>query len=293
MRPLLSDAQAQLASLYDLLLRPLIRGVALDTMLVVSPDGPLHYVPFHALYDGERYVVERHPISTTPSATVMDLCARHTTAGEGMLVMGFAGSRLHAITAEIDSIGDLFPGACLVDEPQSTADRFLAEAPQHRILHLAAHAHFRTDNVMLSFLSLADRRLTLAEIARLRLDAELATLSACETGRGQLHGADLISLASSFLGAGTRSLLVSLWRVDDETAAWFMRTWYQALREGNGRAEALRRTQRALLDRGRTRPLEYGVYRHPAYWASFCLIGEWGRLSGLPEGGGDGDDRNA
>jgi hypothetical protein len=70
--------------------------------------------------------------------------------------------------------------------------------------------------------------------------------------------------------------------VDDATTAQLMSGFYRALQRGQGRAAALRTAQLELLALGRERPAEYGAYRHPAYWAPFVLIGEWGRLSGLP-----------
>jgi CHAT domain-containing protein len=268
--PLLADAQTQLAALYDLLIRPLAAHLLPETPLVILPDNLLHYVPFHALYDGTAYLIERHIVSYTPSATVLDLCARHTATGQGMLVMGYGGDRLVQVAAEVETLTRLFPEADLRSQSEATAERLLADAPRYRILHLAAHAHFRADDVMLSSLSLADRRLTLAEIAHLRLDADLVALSGCETGRGRLYGADLISLACGFLGAGARSLLVSLWRVDDATTARLMSIFYQALRDGEGRAAALRAAQLELLTQGD---------QHPAYWAPFILIGEWSSIS--------------
>jgi len=279
---LLADAEAQLAALYDLLIRPLAAHLPAGAPLVISPDGPLHYVPFHALRDDAAYLIERHSVSYTPSATVLDLCARHTATGQGMLVIGYGGDRLAQVTAEVKALTGLFPRAHLLSEAEATAERLLADAPRYRILHLATHARFRADNCMLSSLALADRRLALAEIARLRLGADLVTLSGCETGRGRLYGADLISLACGFLGAGARSLLVSLWRVDDATTARLMSAFYRALRNDEGRAEALRTAQLELLNLGREQPAEYGAWRHPAYWSPFILIGEWGRLPCLP-----------
>jgi tetratricopeptide (TPR) repeat protein len=281
---LLADADAQLSTLYDLLVRPLAADLAPGAPLVVSPDGPLHYVPFHALRDDAGYLIERSTISCIPSATVLDLCARHTAMGRGMLVMGYGGERLAQVGVELETLAGLFPAADLFGEAEATAEQLLADAPRYGVLHLAAHACFRADHVMLSSLRLADRRLTLAEIARLRLGAELVTLSGCETGHGRLYGADLISLACGFLGAGVRSLLVSLWRVDDATTARLMGGFYQALKRGEGRAAALRTAQLELLALGRDQPAEHGAYRHPAYWAPFVLMGEWGRLSSLPMG---------
>jgi CHAT domain-containing protein len=73
--------------------------------------------------------------------------------------------------------------------------------------------------------------------------------------------------------------------VDDATTAQLMGAFYRALQNGEGRAAALRAAQLELLALGREQPAEYGAYCHPAYWAPFVMIGEWGRLSGLPRGG--------
>jgi CHAT domain-containing protein len=280
---LLADAQAQLATLYDLLLRPLATDLPRGVTLVISPDGPLHYVPFHALFDGKAYLIEQYTISYTPSATVLDLCARRIAAGRGILIVGYSDDQLEQVAVEVQALTGLFPTADCWVEAQATTRQFLIDAPHYRIVHLATHAHFRADNVILSSLSLADRRLTLAEVARLKLNTDLITLSGCETGRGLLNGADLISLAGGFLGAGARSLLVSLWRVDDGTTARLMQDFYQALLDGNGRASALRTAQLSLLAQGRESSDDAGhsVYSHPAYWAPFIMIGERGQLISL------------
>lgn len=278
---LLADADAHLSTLYDLLINPLASHFSRRANLVVSPAGSLHYVPFHALYDGSSYLIEHHSVSYTPSATVLDLCAGHETAGQGMLIVGYGGERLAQVAVEVETMADIFPQADLLSGEAATTKRLLRDAPGCRILHLATHARFRADSAMLSSFSLADRRLTLAEIARLHLRADLVTLSGCETGRGRLYGADLISLAGGFLGAGARSLLVSLWRVDDPVTSRLMESFYRELRRGTGRAAALRRAQLQLLALGREQPEAKGFYRHPAYWAPFIMIGDWGELPGL------------
>jgi CHAT domain-containing protein len=287
---LVVDADAHLLHLYDLVVRPLEPHLPPASDLIVSPDGPLHHVPFHALCDDGVYLVERHIISYTPSATVLALCTRPAAGGEDVVVMGHADQNLERIAAEIEAVANLFPEAELLRGADATAAGLIEKAPRCRMLHLAAHARFRSDRTMLSSFSLADRRLTLAEIVRLRLRAELVTLSACETGRGRQYGANLISLAGGFLGAGARSLLVSLWRVDDESTARLMEAFYRDLRGGSGRAAALRTAQLELLTLGRDRPGSYGRYRHPAYWAPFALIGEWGALSD-PSPGAEKEER--
>lgn len=126
---------------------------------------------------------------------------------------------------------------------------------------------------MLSSIALSDRRLTLAEISRLHLRADLATLSGCETAAGQLTGTDVLSLATGFLGAGVRSLLVSMWRVEDSTTARLMDSFYGAVQGGHSYAEALCTAQRALLTLGRQSEDEQKAFQHPAFWAPFVLHG--------------------
>jgi CHAT domain-containing protein len=91
------------------------------------------------------------------------------------------------------------------------------------------------------------------------------TLSACESGRGTvLQGDEVIGLPRAFLGAGAAAVVVSLWLVQDETTVTLMTHWYDRLRQGMGRAAALRGAQQALRE----------LYPHPYYWASFVLIGK-------------------
>ncbi len=268
---LLAEANTHLAQLYDLLIRPVATHLSPGRALFISPDDFLHYIPFHALYDGERYLVERHLVSYTPSATVLDMCTRQAVTGSRKLIVGYGGEWLKEVNEEVNALAKLFPQADVFVGEQATTGRLLTTASEYQLIHLAAHAHFRPDNVMFSAITLANRSLTLAEIARLRLNAALVTLSGCETGYGRMHGADLFSLAGGFLGAGARSLLVSLWAVDDAITARLMVAFYQALEAGQNPAVALRTAQLKLLDQARQSQKQ--IYQHPAYWAPFILLG--------------------
>jgi len=277
-----ADADAQLAALFDMLIHPLSTSLCLENTseLVISPDGLLHHIPFHALLDSSgSYLIEKCAVSLVPSGTILELCAQPRSTNHDMLAMGYGGDQLVQIQAELSVLKEMFPTVDVWSSEKATAEHFVNMASRYGMIHLASHAHFRSDQVMLSFFTLADRPLTLAEIIRLRLNAELVTLSGCETGRGRLHGGDLISLAGSFLGAGARSLLVSLWRVDDSVTARLMGSFYRAIQNGVGRAQALRLAQLELLNLAREQPGAYGFYRHPAYWAPFVLIGERGKIN--------------
>jgi CHAT domain-containing protein len=103
----------------------------------------------------------------------------------------------------------------------------------------------------------------------MRLDAELVTLSACETGLGRDgDGEGLIGLTRAFQYAGARSVLASLWSVSDHTTAELMERFYTLLRAGRPKDLALQEAQRALLHAG-------GAAAHPVHWAAFTLSGDW------------------
>lgn len=270
---LLNDAQQQLQSLYELLLAPLQPYVPPGAPLLIAPDSTLYYIPFHALYNGQHYVIENHTVSYTPNATLLTFCQRPPSAGTEHLLLGYDPAHLPAILAEIESLHRLLPTAHRFVQETATTAAFFAHAEKSRLIHLAAHANFRTDNPLLSSITLADRRLTLAEIIRLPIDADLVVLSGCETGKGQLRGTDLVSLAGGFLGAGARALLVSLWRAEDMATAALMQNFYQALLAGQTRGNALRNAQLALLTQSAPATDQKGLFAHPAFWAPFTLIG--------------------
>lgn len=233
--------------------------------LVVVPHGLLHNVPFHALFDGERYMLEDFEISYSPSATVYALCRNRRPRETGRsLVMGVADPTIPAVAEEARAIAATLPGAELLVNERATMDRLRTSAPHSSPLHLACHGLFRTDNPMFSSLKLYDGWLTAADVMSLDLDGALVTLSACESGRSEVFAGDeLIGLTRAFLGAGAATLTVSLWLVQDETTAWLMRSWYEKTKSGMSLASALREAQLEVKEE----------FPHPYYWAPFILIG--------------------
>ncbi|MFQ5670138.1 MAG: CHAT domain-containing protein [Acidobacteriota bacterium] len=153
------------------------------------------------------------------------------------------------------------------------------------MLHFATHALLSQGDPMSSALVLSpgaggpqDGFLQAREIARLRLDADLVVLSACRTARGNiLPGGGVEGLAQAFFQAGARSVVGTLWNVDDAETAAFMGAFYRHLGMGQGKAEALRR---AKLDRRAVLPPD-----GPVHWAAFLLLGEPARAVALAEPG--------
>lgn len=274
-----------LRRLYQLLLAPVAQKLPVYTHLTIIPYGMLHYLPFHCLYDGEQFLVERLHISYLPAAALLDICrqrAEHARARQlnlsNSLVMGLSDQgRLSFAAREAEVVAQRLGARCVLNEAATTAH--LSEvAPLCPLVHIAAHGLFRLDAPNFSSIKLADRHLSTIEVFNLDLSAcSLVTLSACETGRASIGGVDeVMGLGRGFLYAGAASLLPTLWKVDDASSAELMEIFYQALLSGFSKAAALASAQRAFLQRARSTGRLY--YAHPYFWAAFQLIGDAGAL---------------
>jgi tetratricopeptide (TPR) repeat protein len=271
------STQRVLISLYRELiepLEPLFKETADPTSdrtvasrkLVIVPHGLLHRVPFHALFDGGSYLLERFEVSCAPSAKVYSLCQKRSSRGfDKALVLGVADPSIPAVAEETQAVVRHLPAAELLRDQQATVEALRSKVPGCGVLHLACHGMFRVDNPMFSSLKVGDGWLAASDVTRLDLAGALVTLSACESGRNEVYAGDeLMGLTRAFLGAGATTLVASLWLVQDETTAELMENWYEHLSEGVGRATALRNAQLALKAK----------YPHPYYWAPFVLIGQ-------------------
>jgi tetratricopeptide (TPR) repeat protein len=274
---LLSNSQALLGKLYNILLAPLAPELAPYRRLIIVPHGTLHYVPFGALYNSAagRYLVESFDeISYLPSANLLKICRerRAQTAPQGTFVLGFSNQGALPFTVkEAQAVADtLGCRPCL--EKAATLSHLRETIRNRQIVHLATHGRYREDAPMFSSLLLADGELTGYEIFNLDdLNASLVTLSACDSGLGAIGGGDeVLGLSRAYLYAGAQSLVLALWRVEDEASASLMQEFYRNLLAGQTKAAALRQAQLALL----ANP----VYRHPFYWATFVLLGDPGVL---------------
>jgi CHAT domain-containing protein len=301
------------------LIAPIADRVRNARLICIVPHGPLHYVPFHALHpdisDASNPLFEACPVLYAPSATVLlDYCWRKQpsqqhnglcvayagSATDGQAPLRFAELESHAVAERL--------GSMLVTGAAARKDLIKEEGPRHRFLHFSCHGHFSPGFPLTSGLELADGRLDVRDILdRVQLDADLVTLSSCNTGQSALRrGDELIGLVRAFMYAGTPSVLVSLWKVDDVSTAMLMDRFYCELAiEGVTKAVALQQAQRYLAactdadirewlaGRGVDRPTAYGeivrlrqaagiktpahgdrLFSHPFYWAPFCLIGD-------------------
>ena len=264
------SAQRLLGTLYQQLVAPLADYLPHypDAPLLIIPHGVLHQVPFHALWDGTRYLVDRWELSYAPSRTVFHLCQANATKTQGhALVIGVPDPSIPAVAEEVQSVANSLPGADVRLGDAATVAALRQDGEGAGVLHLACHGLFRADNPMFSALRLADGWLTAHTALSMKLPGALVVLSGCETGRSAVAGGDeILGLVRAFLGAGAATLVVSLWLVQDETTASLMADFYAEIRAGATPAQALRHAQQRLR---RSHP-------HPYYWAPFVLIGKAG-----------------
>jgi len=267
---LTQSVQAHLKSLYDELLAP-IRSRLDASHLLIIPHGALHYVPFHALFDGERYLIDDHTVSYAPSLSVYSVCTKKAVNTSGpTLLMGIPDERAPLIEKEIHSITSTWASSRTYLGELATDDVLRSEGSQCRILHIATHGHFRQDSPLFSRIRLGSSFLSLYDLYQLRLPAELVTLSGCATGMNVVAAGDeLIGLARGLFQAGAQSLLLSLWDAHDASTAEFMHAFYAGLRQGLGKATAVKQ---AMLEVRELHP-------HPYKWAPFVLMGGYGPLA--------------
>ena len=186
--------------------------------------------------------------------------------------MGYSNhGELRHVAEEVQAVAGCFPEARLFQEEDATLDHLRQQAGDCRLLHIASHAAFRSDNPLFSSINLAGEPLNVIDLYHLDLGARLVTLSACETGISQLKGGDLFGLARGCLYAGAPSLVASLWQVDDISTSILMGEFYRRLAAGAPISSALREAMLALKRSSQ-------LYDDPQYWAPFCLIGADGNL---------------
>ena len=262
---LLDAARGHLHELYEELVAPL-RSQLGGRHLIVVPHELLHYVPFHALFDGERYLGDVFTVSYAPSASIYVQCHEKRADHDGhSLVLGVPDANMPSIEAELQSVAKLIPEAELFLGSDATSKVLSERGSGSRMIHIATHGFFRQDNPMFSGIRLGDTFLTLHDLYSLKLAADQVTLSGCSTGLNVVAGGDeLIGLMRGLLSAGARTLLLTLWDVHDVSTAQFMKEFYSRIYNGSNRSAALREAMREIRK----------SYPHPYYWAPFILVGK-------------------
>lgn len=275
-----ANVQGLLQRLHALLIAPLSEALTPCSQLIIVPHGSLHYLPFHALHDGQSFLLEQYEISYLPGSSFLRYCQETHPAASGLLAFGHSnGNRLPHTAQEVRAIAALLDGRAFLED-EANLPRLQETAGDCRVIHLATHGEFRPDNPLFSGLVLADGWLTTLDIFNLRLKASLVALSACQTGQSVVGGGDeLLGLMRAFLYAGAASVVLSLWTVEDRSTARLMETFYCKLAEGWTKGAALRYAQRQFIEgRSEEERTVADRYTHPYFWATFFLVGDAGPL---------------
>jgi CHAT domain-containing protein len=327
----IDELQATGKQLYDWLLKPLEREIKANDIhnLVFALDSSTRYIPMAALFDGKQYLIENYTVSTVLSANLTDtqprvpidrrfasLPSASTTnladaSDPTVLAMGVSAAvggfgPLPNVPPELDAIvrhssGEgqgTFPGQEFLNQA-FTFFTLRDNLPDHQLLHIATHSKFVPGRANQSFLLLGTgEKLAIPEIENwLNLrNIDLVVLSACETALGGpgLDGREISGVGYYFLKSGAKTVVASLWNVDDYSTRLLMEQFYKNLAKGTPqspttKAEAMRDAQLMLLRGEETAPdttetsdrriespsptVQKTSLRHPFYWAPFILMG--------------------
>ena len=272
----LEPVEEELQKLYASLILPVEPAIKNLEYLGIIPDGPLHFLSFAALKHGPAYLVDDIPLFYAPSASVFQFtfAKRQAVKNDKVLAIGNPdlgnfNYELPLAELEAKSIKWNYPNMDILTGKKATKEWVVNNVSRYGIIHLAAHGEFDEGNPLLSSLWLAsenpeNRRLTVKEIFGLEINADLVTLSACQTGLGKLEAGELIGLNRAFIYAGTHALVSALWRVDDLSTSVLMKHFYRNYVTAN-KAKSLRQAQLIVKK----------DFPHPSYWAGFSLIGDY------------------
>ena len=264
--------RSALSTLYDTMIEP-IQDLLLGTELMFVPDGPLCMAPFAAFKGPDsKYLCESFRIRVAPSLTSLKMiadCPLDHHHKSGALLVGDPLTELPPLPCarkEVEMIGRML-GITPVLGTQATKDEVLARLGSVALVHIAAHGNMKTGEIALA--STEDVKkdiLTMRDVLGVQMRARLVVLSCCHSARGEIKAEGVVGIARAFLGAGARSVLVSLWAINDEATLEFMKNFYQHLVKGISASESLNQTMNRMRE-----PEEFNAVK---YWAPFALIGD-------------------
>lgn len=279
--------------LYDWLIKPIENDLALlkvDT-IIYAPDGKLRYIPLAALYDGDRWLVERYRINNITAASLthfepqplgnIKMFAAAFTEGSYEFEVGQQKLNLSGLEfagEEVENIVNLIPNTTtLFNQTFNRETTLPSQLNEYDIVHFATHAAFMDGQPEESFILLGDgSRITLRDLETWSLPhVQLMVLSACQTAVGNFlgNGQEILGFGYQMQKAGVKAAIASLWSVDDRGTKRLMTEFYHQYSQGNiTKAEALRQAQLSLIT-GNNQESNHQRLQHPYYWASFILIG--------------------
>jgi len=255
---------------------PILKWAEPDDYLYLVPHDVLHYLPLHTLKVEGGYLIERNPVLYTPSASVLKYCqAKRKGRRESILVLGDSDEQQQPLPnarEESWQVAGLFgtqPNLGIGARKSLVREKLERERDEIDILHFACHGFFHRHQPLKSGILMApeangqepaefeptlhglpiSRFLTAEEFFGMEMQADLVTLSACESGVNQIRpGDELFGLMRALIYAGTPSVVMSLWEVDDISTELLMVHFYEQLKAGDTKVDALQKAQRYVKD---------------------------------------------
>ena len=278
-----------LSTMYNIIIEPIADLVQGDELVIV-PDGPLWLAPYPALVDANsKFLCESSRIRLIPSFQSLRLiayCPDDYHRRSGALLVGDPWvadvtnsqgenilEQLPFAIKEVEMIGKIVNATPLTG-PKATKREVLKDLNSVALVHFAAHGCMETGEIALTpdperasqVPKEKDYILKIGDVMNAKLRAKLVVLSCCHSGQGEIKAEGVVGIARAFMGAGARSVLVSLWAIDDEATLEFMRFFYHHLVEGRSASESLNLAMKSLR--------ESDNYSDIKYWAPFVLIGD-------------------
>ena len=269
----LNDEQRALSTLYDTIIGP-IQDLFSGCELIVIPEGHLCLAPFAAFKSPDsKYLCESFRIRVAPSLTCLKMisdCPENYHRKSGVLLVGDPLVKnlepLPCAREEVNMIGKMVGSTPLVGR-HATKDEVLRRLGSVALVHIAAHGSMETGGIALAPKSGEEKViLTMKDVKQVQLRARLVVLSCCHSAHGEIKAEGVVGIARAFLGAGARSVLVSLWAIDDKATLEFMRNFYHHLVERKSASEALNQAMNCMR--------ESQEFSAVAHWAPFVLIGD-------------------
>ena len=272
----LHSQEGALSTLYDTIIDP-IQDLLSGSEVILVPDGPLCLAPFAAFKGPDsKYLCESFRIRVAPSLTSLKMIAdcpvdHHLTSG--VLLVGDPWvqdvttlPQLPFARQEVEMIGRVLGCTPLIGR-QATKNEVLRQLGSVALVHFAAHGRMESGEIALAPKNgEKDFILTMKDVKRVQMRARLVVLSCCHSAQGEIKAEGVVGIARAFLAAGARSVLVSLWAIDDKATLEFMKHFYQHLVEGKSASKALNQAMNCMRE-----SREFGAVNH---WAPFVLIGD-------------------
>ncbi len=264
----------------------------LSNEVYIIPDDVLHYLPFEFLTTNNKYLLEQATVSyATALSFINNNLSKQEILQEPRIALfapsykAFAPSDLQLAVRgepyylegtlkEVNLISKLFSNSDLYINDKASKESFKNLSNNYSILHLSMHSFINDQDSELSSLVFSDKdkdyELYISELYGLNLNADMAVLSACNTGVGELKtGQGVVSMNTAFTAAGVPSVLSSLWSAPDEATQKIMTLFYKNLKKGETKNTALKNAKLDYLN-----TTDDPNLKHPYYWAGFILTGD-------------------